>query len=120
MTWLSIFLGGGLGSLTRYSISRFIPYDGGMPWATFVANLTACMILGYMMGDVKSSQWSDSYRLMIMTGFCGGLSTFSTFSAESFTLIEEGNAFIAMTYIVISLVLCLVGILLGYQISKYV
>lgn len=120
MTWLSIFIGGGLGSISRYGISKMIPYIGGFPWATFIANLTACMLLGYMLGNTKSSQWSENYRLMIMTGFCGGLSTFSTFSAETFTLLEGGNMLVASGYILMSVVVCLIGIFLGFQITKYV
>ena len=120
MTWFSIFLGGGLGSVSRFGISKLIPYTGGFPWATIIANLTACMILGYMLGNIKSTEWSDNQRLMIMTGFCGGLSTFSTFSAETYTLIQDGSMLMAGGYVLMSIISCLIGIFLGYQITKYV
>lgn len=120
MTWFSIFLGGGIGSICRFGISKLIPYTGGFPWATFIANLSACMILGYMLGSIKSTEWSDNHRLMIMTGFCGGLSTFSTFSAETYALIQEGSMLIASGYILISIIACVIGVFLGFQITKYV
>jgi len=116
-TWLSIFIGGGIGSLCRYGIGRLISTEG-FPLGTLTANVLACLILGFLMGLEARKGFSNNYSLLLMTGFCGGFSTFSTFSAESLKLLEQSHYGTALSYILSSLLICIVGIALGYFLSK--
>ncbi|MGB3546424.1 MAG: CrcB family protein [Saprospiraceae bacterium] len=110
MNLLYVFLGGGLGSVCRYSLTKLVPYAGsGFPWATFAANLLACALLGlglaFAIGTRPGGGWSSGARLLILTGFCGGFSTFSTFSAETLELVRNGEIGMAAAYVSLSLLL---------------
>ena len=114
MTYLYIFLGGGLGSICRYAISVFFKIESNsFPWATFLANLLACIILGFLMGLASQGKIDDRNKHLLMGGFCGGFSTFSTFSGETFDLIQNGHWLIAILNILLSVILCLAGIVIG-------
>ena len=118
MNFLYVFIGGGLGSICRYGISRLIKQtDLHFPAATFVANVISCIILGYLIGLTLKDGMASSQRLLWMTGFCGGFSTFSTFSGETFQLLETGQTTTAMAYVLASLVVCILCIWLGIWLS---
>jgi len=115
--WVFIFIGGGLGSLSRYGVSKLVSMEG-FPLGTLTANILACLILGFLMGLEARKGISNNYSLLLMTGFCGGFSTFSTFSAETFKLIEQSHYGTALSYILSSVIVCLVSIAAGYFLSK--
>lgn len=109
MNWLAVFVGGGIGSLARYGISRYLGHHGsGFPTGTFVANVLACVILalGWM---YLQDKWEASaqVRALVLVGFCGGFSTFSTFSLETFQLLEAGQWGMAIGYVLGSVLVCL-------------
>ena len=106
MIWPYVFLGGGLGAVLRYGIS-VLTYksNGGFPTATFIANLCACLLLSLAIFGLKDID--PKLKFFIGTGICGGLSTFSTFSLETFDLIQNGQYGICTIYILLSLVCCL-------------
>lgn len=119
MNFIYVFLGGGLGAMARYSISRLLPTaEGSFPYATFIANVISCIILGLLIGILIHKELSTKTQLILMTGFCGGFSTFSTFSAETYQLIEQGQLGLAFGYILSSLAVCLVCIFIGMKLAE--
>ena len=119
-TYFWVFIGGGLGSICRYGISVWISrYEVDFPWATLMANGLACIILGILTGLTLDQQLPQvNLRLMLMTGFCGGFSTFSTFSNETFLLMESGQFFYAILNILLSLSVCLFCIYIGIRLVQ--
>ncbi len=117
MTYLMIFLGGGLGSICRFGLSKILPNDD-FSWATFSANFIASFILGYLISSELYKGMEGNTKLFLMTGFCGGFSTFSTFTAEVFRNFQSGNHTMAFVYITASILLCLLGLYLGFLLAK--
>jgi fluoride exporter len=120
---LYIFLGGGIGSVVRFAIGKWISslHSQQFPFGTLVANITACVILGFVIGLADHKQIiSPAARLFWAVGFCGGFSTFSTFSAETITLLQNGFHFNSVLYVMGSLVFCVsatyAGLYLGEQV----
>jgi len=121
MPYLFVFLGGGLGSLFRYGIARGLqPYDYTFPYATLVANILSCIVLGFFVGLTLREGVSDNTKLFFMVGFCGGFSTFSTFSNETFKLLQDGNYAYGLVNIAVSVLLCLVAIYIGMKVAEMV
>jgi len=110
-----VFLGGGLGSITRYMIGRILAQNGAFPWGTFAANAVACLLLGYLLGLELRSPMPSSWRLLLITGFCGGFSTFSTFAAEYYSLLRAGEITLFFVYIGSSLLTGLLCVFLGMR-----
>ena len=119
MNWLLVFVGGGVGSLLRYGIAHGLPvadFDrGGWPWATFSANLLACLLLGLTATLLTRGGLSKEAGLLLATGLCGGFSTFSTFSGELLALIEAGQYGVAAGYLAVSII----GGLLSIGLAAY-
>lgn len=118
--FLLIFLGGGTGSILRYYLGRSLQgyFASPFPYGTLGVNIIACFILGLLVGLADSSiPLSASSKLLLITGFCGGLSTFSAFSYESVHLMQEGKYGYLVLYVVLSVLLCMGatfgGLLLG-------
>ncbi|MFK8055989.1 MAG: fluoride efflux transporter CrcB [Saprospiraceae bacterium] len=106
MSYLAIFLGGGLGSLARYGLARWAINTGKeLLWGTLAANVLACLILGYLAYGASQESYSPTTRLLLATGFCGGFSTFSTFSLEAFSLLQSGRTGLAVLYVGLSIFL---------------
>jgi CrcB protein len=102
-----VFVGGGAGSVLRYLIGQWIP-KGSLPWHTLTANVLASTILGFFTALMLLRPGQlEQQRLLLAVGFCGGLSTFSTFSLETVELIRSGNHSLAVVYMVVSVLSCL-------------
>lgn len=119
MNFFYVFIGGGLGAMARYSISKLIPSSPNtFPTATWIANLISCIILGFLMSKFLNKDSNVASQLLLMTGFCGGFSTFSTFSAESYKLLQNGQHTMAFAYIFASILVCLIAIWLGIKLGN--
>jgi CrcB protein len=112
---LAVFVGGGAGSLARHFLSSYLNgVKSVIPWGTFTANFASCLILGIFLGlEMKNATQIASMRLLIITGFCGGFSTFSTFSAETLNMLQNQKMEQALVYMIGSFGLCLLGVLAG-------
>lgn len=116
---LWIFIGGGLGSLTRWWFSGFIAGAVGQtfPWGTLLVNVTGSFIIGlFATVTGPEGRWlaPASFRQFFMLGVCGGYTTFSSFSLQTLNLAEEGEWLYAGANVVFSVVSCLVAVWLGH------
>lgn len=116
---LYVFLGGGFGSLLRYFLSLHLPKGaegGAFPYATFSANLLGSLLIGLLAGYLMRHREAETIRLLLVSGFCGGFTTFSTFSSETLTLLRQGFPGVALLYAGLSLLSALLLTFAGYKI----
>jgi CrcB protein len=115
MIYLYIALGGAAGSLLRYSLGGAVQRvsAGGFPIGTLFVNVSGCFIIGVLVRQFMNMQLSPELRALLIVGFCGGFTTFSTFSAETVGLVEGGEYSRAVSYVLLSLGLCLTATLAG-------
>lgn len=121
MNIVYVFVGGGLGSVLRYIIGLSIQRTAvSLPVATFIANLLACLIFAMVLNALKNRpELHQQMQLLLITGFCGGLSTFSTFGYETFLLLKQQLFLYATLNIILSVSLCvLIFLAFHYQSHK--
>jgi CrcB protein len=121
--WILIFVGGGIGSLCRYLISRSINslVVSGFPYGTFLVNVTGCFLIGFFVfyfTDARFGVVSLPWRLFLVTGLCGGYTTFSAFSYENVQLFESNQIFTFLVYTFGSIVLGLLATFSGVLIAR--
>lgn len=99
IAWVA--LGGAIGALTRYSLTLVFPETPGQwPWATFLANMAGCLIMGLFLGFVTQlSSTPLRTSALVATGFLGGLTTFSSYAADAVTLVDAGEVMISLGYL---------------------
>jgi|SRR5579859_425892 len=107
-----------LGGLTRYLVALALQTGPGLPWSTLFINATGSFIIGFyaaLSGPDGRLFPNAQQRQFVMTGFCGGYTTFSTFSLETFKLFHSGLALTALANVLVSVVCWLLAVWLGHQ-----
>jgi len=111
-----IFLGGGLGSVMRFLISNYTQkfwHINAFPMGTFLVNTSGCFLIGIL--TAYFLKVDNSLRYLLITGLCGGYTTFSTFSVENFSLWQNENYFILILYALLSLFVGVMMVFIGYH-----
>ena len=98
MIWLLVALGGAAGATARFGVSQAFAARDGFPWATFGINVAGSLALGLLMGAFPSPDEAWRLRALLAIGFCGGFTTFSTFSYETVLLLQRGTPLPALGY----------------------
>ncbi|MFI7361924.1 fluoride efflux transporter CrcB [Streptomyces sp. NPDC050149] len=106
MNWLLVIIGAAVGAPLRYLTDRAVQarHDTVFPWGTFTVNVSGCLVLGLLTGAVAAGAASSHLQLLLGTGLCGALTTYSTFSYETLRLAEGGARFYAAANAVASVV----------------
>ncbi len=118
---LLVGLGGGVGSILRFLTNVLVKklVDTSFPLHTFVVNLLGCLVIGLLVGVFERYDIGNSdLRHLLVIGFCGGYTTFSTFALENMQLVQSGNLALAFVYIAASVITGLLAVWLGICIVK--
>jgi CrcB protein len=118
--FIAIAVGAALGAWLRWLLSLWLNrHADAIPWGTLSANMIGGYLIGLVVGVVAAHpEWPPFWRLLIVTGFLGGLTTFSTFSAETVAFLEEGRLAMAAIYSAVSLAGSLALTLLGLYTAR--
>jgi len=120
-TILYIAIGGAIGSVLRYLTSVFVNkyWANQFPLATLLTNVLGCLIIGFIIGILEKNNLANSnLKWFLITGFCGGYTTFSTFGYENYSLFQSNNSLLAFGYIALSILLGIFAVWLGLFIAK--
>ena len=112
---LLVALGGAVGSVCRYLLSGM--NVASWPWGTFAVNILGSLIIGLLVGLVSKGIVSPEMKLLLVTGFCGGFTTFSTFANESFSMMKAGDALQMALYVGASVVIGILAVWAGMNLS---
>ena len=118
---LLVGLGGGLGSAARYLCQRWITayYPHHFPWGTFAVNITGCLLIGILWGiSFRSFDANEQWKLLLMTGLCGGFTTFSAFTLEGIGLLRENRMSLFFLYIAGTVLLGLLATFAGMKLVR--
>lgn len=121
MSPLFVFIGGGVGSLMRYLLSSVLSWPvsaGQFPLKTFVVNMLGCFLIGLISAAFALTGGRAEYKNLLVAGFCGGFTTFSTFSREALDLFNSGAVAMAALYAVLSVVLGMLFVAAGYAVAS--
>jgi fluoride exporter len=109
---LLVGLGGGIGSILRYICQRYLNLE--FPFGTLAVNIIGCFLIGIFWA-LSIKGWDDSKRLLLMTGFCGGFTTFSAFTHESVQMLMDNRWLTFIFYITVSVVAGLLASFAGFK-----
>lgn len=110
-----VALGGGIGSVLRYSTSLWI----AKPFGTFIVNIVGSFIIGFLINlSNHFISFSNNLKYLLIIGFCGGFTTFSTFTVENMELLKAGNYQTLALYIILSITFGLIALWMGILLSE--
>jgi CrcB protein len=124
LSYLYVAIGGAIGSVARYWLSGLVAsskfFGQSFPWGTIIVNITGCFIIG-LFNSLTVSEGrmaaSPDFRTFFMIGICGGYTTFSSFRLQTLTLAQDGEWLYAAGNVLISVVMCLLGVWLGHLLA---
>ena len=123
MQWLAVAVGGALGAVARFGVNGWLYplYGNKFPLGTLVVNVLGSLLMGIAYVIIlEKGQISVEWRNILMVGFLGAFTTFSTFSLDSLALWQNGHPFLALLYIMLSLILCLFAAYLGIALTRLI
>ena len=115
-----VAMGGAVGSVMRYLTSKVIQdwLPNAFPFGTFAVNLLGCLVIGILYGLVEQNMLgNNNLKLLLITGLCGGFTTFSTFSHEGLSLVQQGHLSYAVLYVGGSACLGMMMVLIGIKLA---
>ena len=120
MKILLVALGSALGGVLRYLVPFWLAAPKGFPWATLTVNVAGSLLIGLFSGLLArhGGASAESIRAFAVVGFCGGFTTFSTFSNETFRLLESNAWLLAAAYVAVSLLAGLAAVFIGSWLAK--
>jgi fluoride exporter len=123
IAYLLVAIGGALGSVSRYWLSGFVAQRVGetFPWGTIIINITGSFVIGVFAAlTAAEGRSSPSPKMVqfVMVGICGGYTTFSSFSLQTLRLVQDREWLYAGGNVVVSVVLCLIAVWLGYMLGS--
>jgi CrcB protein len=121
VAYLWIALGAVVGASARYFLGGFIAklFSSGFPYGTLVINITGSLLLGFFLVWTSERVLIDAqWRLLIAIGFCGSYTTFSSYTFETFALVEQGQWLLMGLNVIASNLLCLVSVLVGAALAR--
>jgi len=119
--FLIVGLGGAVGSMLRYAVQKIFQVQTAatFPTGTLLVNIAGCFLIGILWGMVsRSLTWNEEMKLLLMTGFCGGFTTFSAFTLEGIGLLKENRTLLFVIYLTASVVGGLLATFIGIRIVK--
>lgn len=120
--WMVIAIGGSMGAMGRFAVVTWVNrlHGSQFPWGTMTVNVVGSFIMGlaFVLFFIKYPQAPGSFRSFVTVGVLGAFTTFSTFALESLQLLQENYVSLALVYMVLSVLVCLIAVTLGYVLGK--
>jgi len=119
---LIVFIGGGIGSVARYLLGKWLNnLETTIPYGTLLSNVLGSLLMGLVIGYLsKNSNISETHTLLLVTGFCGGFTTFSAFAYENHLFLKNGDYVSFLSYSLGSLILSFLAIFSGLYLAKVI
>jgi len=121
LKFLSIAFGGAAGALLRYGVSGLISksFSGGFPLGTLIVNLIGSLLIGLLWGVLEIATISQNLKLFLLIGLLGSFTTFSTFSLENFSMLRDGEYWLVLFNVALSVVLGVMFVFIGFFVSRF-